>query len=166
MGVVSAYWVSPGVTVVVALLFGLLVGSFLNVVIHRLPRMLEMQWQRQAAELRNEPPAAAEPLNLMVPRSRCPHCGTQIRALHNVPVLSYLALRGRCANCAAPIPLRYPLVELAGGVLAAVAVWHFGLTAAGAGAVLLSFFLVALAFIDLDTQLLPDDMTLPLLWLG
>jgi leader peptidase (prepilin peptidase)/N-methyltransferase len=147
-------------------LFGLLVGSFLNVVIHRLPKMMEADWQAQAAELRGEAAPAAERFNLATPRSRCPHCGTPITALQNVPVVSWLVLRGKCAHCSAPIPVRYPLVEAACGVLAAIAVMTFGATAAGAGALLLTFFLVALAIIDLDTQLLPDDLTLPLLWIG
>jgi leader peptidase (prepilin peptidase)/N-methyltransferase len=147
-------------------LFGLLVGSFLNVVIHRLPKMMEADWQAQAAELRGEAAPAAERFNLMTPRSRCPRCGTPITALQNVPVVSWLLLRGRCAHCGTAIPVRYPLVEAACGVLAAVAILSFGPTAAGLGALALTFFLVALAMIDLDTQLLPDDLTLPLLWLG
>jgi leader peptidase (prepilin peptidase)/N-methyltransferase len=147
-------------------LFGLLVGSFLNVVIHRLPKMMEADWQAQAAELRGESAATVERFNLATPRSRCPHCGTPITVLQNVPVVSWLVLRGRCAHCSAPIPVRYPLVEAACGALAVLAILTFGATAAGAGALVLSFFLVALAMIDLDTQLLPDDLTLPLLWLG
>ncbi|HYF57952.1 MAG TPA: A24 family peptidase [Burkholderiaceae bacterium] len=149
-----------------AAVFGLLVGSFLNVVIHRLPRMMEADWQAQAAELRGEAAPARERFDLIVPRSRCPHCGTAIAAWHNVPVLSWLMLRGRCARCSAPIPVRYPLVEALTGVLAAAAIAVHGAGAAGLGALILSCFLVALAFIDLDTQLLPDDLTLPLLWLG
>ena len=152
--------------VALAGVFGLLVGSFLNVVIHRLPKMMEADWQQQAAELRGETLPERAPFNLLTPRSRCPHCGTAIRPWHNVPVLGWLALRGRCAHCAAPIPVRYPIVEALTGLLAAAAIAAYGATAAGLGALLLTFALVALAFIDLDTQLLPDDITLPLLWLG
>jgi leader peptidase (prepilin peptidase)/N-methyltransferase len=156
----------PAALVAIAGLLGVIVGSFLNVVIHRLPRMMEADWQAQAAELSGEAAPARAAYNLVVPRSACPHCGTAIAARHNVPVLSWLALRGRCAHCSAPIPARYPIVEALTGVLAACAVAQHGPTAAGVGALLLTFFLVALAFIDLDTQLLPDDLTLPLLWLG
>jgi leader peptidase (prepilin peptidase)/N-methyltransferase len=156
----------PPAWVAVATLFGLLVGSFLNVVIHRLPKMMEADWAAQAAELRGETAIEAPRYNLVAPRSACPKCGTQIAAWHNVPVVSWLLLRGRCAHCAAPIPIRYPLVEALTGLLAGSAVAVYGATAAGLGAMLLIFFLVALAFIDLDTQLLPDDLTLPLLWLG
>jgi len=145
---------------------GLVVGSFLNVVIHRLPRMMEADWQQQAAELRGEPPPERERFNLLTPRSRCPHCGTAIRPWHNLPVIGWLALRGRCAHCRAPISVRYPIVEALTGLLAAAAIAAYGATPAGLGALLLTFALVALAFIDLDTQLLPDDLTLPLLWLG
>lgn len=145
---------------------GLLVGSFLNVVIYRLPKMMEADWQQQAAELRGETPPERERFNLMVPRSRCPHCGTAIAAWHNLPVVSWLLLRGRCAHCGASIGIRYPLIEALTGLLAVAAILRFGPTTAGAAALLLTFFLMALAFIDLDTQLLPDDLTLPLLWLG
>jgi leader peptidase (prepilin peptidase)/N-methyltransferase len=156
----------PPAVVGLATVFGLLVGSFLNVVIHRLPKMMEADWEALAAELRGETAVERPPYNLVVPRSACPHCGTQIAAWQNVPVLSWLLLRGRCGHCKAPIPVRYPLVEALTGVLAGCAVAAYGPTAAGLGAMLLVFFLVELAFIDLDTQLLPDDLTLPLLWLG
>ncbi|MBC9073674.1 prepilin peptidase [Thauera sp. CAU 1555] len=149
-----------------AALLGLFVGSFLNVVIHRLPRMLERDWHAQAAELRGEEPPAAERFNLATPRSRCPHCGHLITALENIPVISYLVLRGRCRHCSAPISGRYPVVELLSAALAGYAAWHFGFGLAAAGAIVFLWVMVALAFIDLDTQLLPDDLTLPLLWLG
>ncbi len=149
-----------------AALFGLLVGSFLNVVIHRVPKMLEREWAQQAAELRGEAPADADVYNLLVPRSHCPSCDHPIGALENVPLLSWLWQRGRCTSCGAPIPARYPLVEAATAVLSATAIWHFGFTAAGIGAVLFTWFLIALTFIDFDTQLLPDSMTLSLLWIG
>ena len=158
---------SPALAVTTALVFGLVIGSFLNVVIHRLPKMMEMEWEAQAAELRGEEHAApAQPFNLLVPRSRCPVCGHQLGVLENIPLLSWLFQRGRCTACGTAISARYPLVELAAGLLSALAIWQFGATWAGLGAVLLTFTLIALTFIDFDTQLLPDSMTLPLLWLG
>ncbi len=150
----------------VGALLGLFVGSFLNVVIHRLPRMMERDWQAQAAELRGEPVEQAERFNLATPRSRCPHCGHLIGALENIPVLSYLVLRGRCGHCGAGISMRYPIVEAFTALLSGYAAWHFGFGVAAAGALLFIWTMVALAFIDVDTQLLPDDLTLPLLWLG
>ncbi|HEY6897732.1 MAG TPA: A24 family peptidase [Rhodocyclaceae bacterium] len=146
--------------------FGLLVGSFLNVVIHRLPKMMERDWACQCAELRGEEIVAAAPFNLAVPRSRCPHCGHAIGALENIPLLSYLVLGGKCRGCQAPISIRYPLVEALTGLLFAFAAWRFGLSLAGIGALLLIGASIALAFIDFDTQLLPDDITLPLMWAG
>lgn len=150
----------------VGALLGLFVGSFLNVVIHRLPRMMERVWHAQAAELRGEPVEPAERFNLATPRSRCPHCGHLIGALENIPVLSYLVLRGRCGHCGAGISMRYPIVEAFTALLSGYAAWHFGFGVAAAGALLFIWTMVALAFIDVDTQLLPDDLTLPLLWLG
>ena len=145
---------------------GLLVGSFLNVVIHRLPLMMERDWLGQCAELRGEEPAAQEPLSLARPRSRCPQCGHAIGALENIPILSWLLLRGRCSACRTPISARYPLVEAATGLLTAFAAAHFGYGWAAAGAIVLIWCLIALTFIDFDTQLLPDSITLPLLWGG
>ncbi|MDR1888714.1 MAG: A24 family peptidase [Zoogloeaceae bacterium] len=147
-------------------LMGLLVGSFLNVVIHRLPRMLQREWRVQCAELQGETLSEEEPFNLATPRSRCPHCGHLITALENIPVISYLFLRGKCKSCRAPISPRYPLIELAAAVLGAAAAWHFGPGWQAAGAVLFLWALLALAMIDLDTHLLPDSITLPLIWLG
>ena len=147
-------------------LLGLFVGSFLNVVIHRLPRMMERDWHAQAAELRGEEPPAGERFNLATPRSRCPHCGHQITLLENIPLVSYLVLRGRCGHCGAGISKRYPIVEAVSALLSAYAAWHFGFGAAALGALLFVWAMVALTCIDLDTQLLPDDITLPLLWLG
>lgn len=147
-------------------LFSLLIGSFLNVVIHRLPKMMEAEWHAQCAELRGETLAESTPYNLAVPRSACPKCGHQITALENIPLLSWLWLRGRCAACSAPIGARYPLVELLTALLSAAVAWKWGFSAQTLGALLLVWTLVALAFIDLDTTLLPDSLTLPLLWLG
>ncbi len=153
----------------VAGLFGLLIGSFLNVVIHRLPLMLERQWRAQCADLAGQAPAAlpeALHLSLVSPRSRCPECAAPIRAIHNVPVLSYMALGGRCASCRAPISLRYPLVELATAIASAAVAWHFGFGLQAALALVFTWYLIALTGIDVDRQLLPDVMTLPLLWIG
>lgn len=147
-------------------LLGLCVGSFLNVVIHRLPKMMEQEWHAQCADLRGEALPAGAALSLARPRSRCPSCGHQITAWENIPVISYLLLKGRCSACSSPISLRYPLIEMASGVLSAYVAWHFGATVQAVGALLLVWSLIALAAIDLDTQLLPDAITLPLLWLG
>jgi leader peptidase (prepilin peptidase)/N-methyltransferase len=156
----------PTVFSVVAGIFGLMLGSFLNVVIHRLPIMMERDWAGQCAELRGEDPPEFEPLSLAKPRSRCPQCGHAISAAENIPLVSWLLLRGRCKGCAAPISVRYPLVELVTGVLFAYAGWHLGFSAAGLGALIFIAALIALTGIDFDTQLLPDDITLPLLWAG
>ena len=145
---------------------GLVIGSFLNVVIHRLPRMLQAEWASQCAELEGRPAPQVPRYNLWVPRSQCPACGASLLVLHNIPVVSYLALRGRCAFCEAPISPRYPLVEASAALLFAWAAARFGWSAAGAGALILTAFLLALALIDADTTLLPDDLTQPLLWLG
>jgi leader peptidase (prepilin peptidase)/N-methyltransferase len=156
----------PAAATAAAAVLGLVVGSFLNVVIHRLPKMLERGWAEQCAELRGETPAAAPPYNLVVPRSACPSCGHRISALENVPVVSWLALRGRCSACGTRISFRYPAVELLAGALAALAIARFGPTWQGLAACLFLWTLVALTFIDYDTQLLPDDLTVPLLWAG
>lgn len=156
----------PAQFAVVAGVFGLIVGSFLNVVIHRLPIMLERDWAGQCAELRGEPAPEFEKLTLAVPRSRCPKCGHAISALENVPVVSWLLLRGRCRGCAAPISWRYPAVEALTGALFAWIAGHYGFGAAAGAAMLFAAVLIALTGIDLDTQLLPDDLTLPLLWAG
>jgi len=161
-----ALFADPAVFALAAGLLGLIVGSFLNVVIHRLPIMMERDWAAQCAELRGETPAAADPLSLSRPRSRCPQCGHPISALENIPVISWLLLRGRCKGCAAPISIRYPLTEAVTGLLFALAAWHFGFTLAGLAALVFVAALIALTGIDFDTQLLPDDITLPLLWIG
>jgi leader peptidase (prepilin peptidase)/N-methyltransferase len=155
-----------------AAVVGLCIGSFLNVVIYRLPKMMERDWRAQCAELgapaggSQAPAAEPERFNLMVPRSRCPNCGHGITALENIPVVSWLILRGKCSACAAPISARYPAVEIAAGAAAAYAAWRYGFSLAALGAMAFCWAMIALAFIDLDTQLLPDDLTLPLLWGG
>jgi leader peptidase (prepilin peptidase)/N-methyltransferase len=152
--------------IAIAVVLGLMVGSFLNVVIHRLPRMMERQWADQCAELRGEPPVSAEPLSLVRPRSRCPHCKRPIAALENIPILSFLLLRGRCKGCGQPIAWRYPIVEALTGLLFGLLAWQFGSGLASWAAMGFVAAMIALAFIDIDTQLLPDDITLPLLWAG
>jgi len=147
-------------------LVGLTVGSFLNVVIHRLPRIMEREWQHQCAELRGEAPPAKETYNLAIPRSKCPHCGHPIAAWENIPVISYLLLKGRCSSCKAGISPRYPIVEFTTALLSAWTAWHFGPTLATLGALVFLWSLIALTGIDFDTQLLPDSITLPLIWLG
>ncbi|HNC52456.1 MAG TPA: A24 family peptidase [Accumulibacter sp.] len=159
--------VDPTVFVVICGVFGLLVGSFLNVVIHRLPKMMERDWRAHCAELSGGKPAPEkETLSLLSPRSRCPNCGHGITAIENVPVLSWMFLRGRCSACQAPISPRYPLVETASGVLCALAACHFAYGWATAGAMLFIWCLLALTCIDLDAHLLPDSITLPMLWAG
>jgi len=196
----------PAAFIGTCLVLGLVVGSFLNVVIYRLPLMLERQWREECAE--NAPPGDAlpgstssagelaasasemasanevtnlpgtapapapaakvrpEPFNLVVPRSACPACHAPIRAIHNVPLLSWLLLRGKCASCAARISARYPLIEALTGVLSALVAWKFGFGWPACAALVLTWYLIALTFIDIDHQLLPDSLTLPLLWLG
>ncbi|HLY96534.1 MAG: prepilin peptidase, partial [Sideroxydans sp.] len=133
---------------------------------HRLPIMMERDWRAQCAELDGKEHPAAPRYNLLVPGSACPHCGHAISAAENIPVLSYLFLRGKCAGCGAAISPRYPIVEAISGILSAYAAWHFGFGLAGLAAIVFIWALIALTFIDFDTQLLPDDITLPLLWLG
>lgn len=157
---------SPALFLAAVFLLGLIVGSFLNVVIHRLPIMLDREWRRQCQEPTKPPPATNEAYNLIVPGSQCPACGRRIAALENIPLLSYVWLGGKCRGCGKRISPRYPIVELVTGLLSVVVAWRFGVTAAAAGALLLTWALVALTVIDYDTQLLPDNITLPLLWLG
>ncbi|VXB29003.1 Leader peptidase / N-methyltransferase [Pseudomonas sp. 8AS] len=149
------------------LLLGLLIGSFLNVVVYRLPKMMQRDWRLQARdvlELPEEP--AGETFNLILPHSSCPHCGHQIKPWENIPVVSYLFLRGKCSSCKAPISKRYPLVELACGLLSAYVAFHFGFGWPAAAMLLLTWGLLAMSLIDCDHQLLPDALVLPLLWLG
>jgi leader peptidase (prepilin peptidase)/N-methyltransferase len=162
----NSLFVDPVVLVFAVGVLGLAIGSFLNVVIHRLPIMMERDWAAQCAELRGEAPPVVEALNLSSPRSRCPNCGHAISPQENIPVISWLMLRGRCSACKTPIAMRYPLVELTTAALFAFAAWHFGLTVATLGTFIFITALIALTCIDYDTQLLPDDITLPLLWLG
>ncbi len=162
---------SPPFFIFLCGLVGLLVGSFLNVVVHRLPKMMEREWRLQCSEINEQLGTKATTVdaivyNLHTPRSACPHCEHKISALENIPVISYLALRGKCRKCGAGISLRYPIVELTSSFLSAYAAWHFGFGLTALAAILFIWALIALTFIDFDTQLLPDDITLPLLWLG
>ena len=156
----------PAVFPWLCLVMGLMVGSFLNVVIYRLPRIMERDWAVQCAELRGEEAPKQEAFNLAVPRSRCPACAHPISALQNIPIASYLALNGKCSACGARISPRYPLVEALSGLASAYAAWHFGFGLAAFAAILFLWCMIALSFIDFDTQLLPDSITLPLLWAG
>ncbi|MCX7195114.1 MAG: A24 family peptidase [Proteobacteria bacterium] len=156
----------PFFFVVMCGIAGLLVGSFLNVVIHRLPKMLEREWHAQCAELNGNETENVPPYNLLMPHSACPHCGHKISALENIPIISYLLLRGKCKDCSSHISARYPIVEAVSGLLSAYVAWHFGFGLAALAALLFIWMLLALTWIDVDTQLLPDDITLPLLWLG
>jgi leader peptidase (prepilin peptidase)/N-methyltransferase len=156
----------PAVLVPVCVFLGLCVGSFLNVVIHRLPKILERQWREECAELSATAAPAAAPYSLWTPRSACPRCGHAIRPIENIPVASYLALGGRCSACRAPISPRYPVVESLAALLAGYIAWRYGFSMAMLGALLFAWTMIALAFIDLDTFYLPDAITLPLLWAG
>ena len=156
----------PAVLPWVALALGLCIGSFLNVVIHRLPKMMEREWRAECAELAGQEPVKEETYNLVVPRSRCPGCGHAITARENIPLLSYLALRGRCSACGTRIGIRYPVVELLAGLAAAYSAWRFGPSLAALGAALFVWFTIALAYIDQETGFLPDALTLLLVWIG
>lgn len=157
---------SPIAWVAITVLLGLLVGSFLNVVIYRLPIMMQYEWESQCAELADQAQQERQTFNLSTPRSRCPHCGHAISAIENIPVLSYLVLKGQCRSCQASISIRYPFIEIITGVASGLAAWHFGFNWACIGSLLLTWSLIALTFIDLDHQLLPDKITLPFVWLG
>lgn len=168
MPLLAVLEIHPPLLIAAASLLGLVIGSFLNVVIHRLPRMLERDWRAQCRELNAQPvdTGLEAPFNLMVPRARCPACGHPITAAENIPVLSYLLLRGRCSACGARISVRYPLVELLTAALSAAVAWRFGPTWQTLAALALTWALVSLSLIDLDHQLLPDIITLPFLWFG
>jgi leader peptidase (prepilin peptidase)/N-methyltransferase len=158
----------PAIFIAVAFAFALLIGSFINVVIYRLPLMMQLEWRDQCKELQDTLPddLPEGPFNLVVPRSRCPACGTQITAWQNIPVLSYLFLGAQCANCKASISLRYPLVEFLTAVLAAICAWHFGFGWEALMAIALTFALVAISLIDVDHQIIPDSIVVPLVWAG
>jgi leader peptidase (prepilin peptidase)/N-methyltransferase len=166
----TAFLDDPSTLVPLVALLGLFIGSFLNVVILRLPRMMEREWQAEMAEFRGDgdavTAAGGERFNLVTPRSRCPHCNHTISALENIPLISYLCLRGRCRHCMAAISARYPLVELLTAALSAYVACRFGVSPITAGMLIFTWIMIALAFIDFDTRLLPDSLTLPLLWMG
>jgi leader peptidase (prepilin peptidase) / N-methyltransferase len=172
MSLITLLAQSPGLFIGTCLLLGLAVGSFLNVVIYRLPIMLDRQWRAQCADVLGEQAVETfvagvpETFNLVVPRSACPACKAPITAAQNIPLLSWLVLRGRCARCRTPISVRYPIVEALTGILSALVAWNFGFGWPALAALVLTWFLIALTCIDLDTQLLPDSLTLPLLWIG
>jgi leader peptidase (prepilin peptidase)/N-methyltransferase len=156
----------PAFFIAFSVLLGLMVGSFLNVVIHRLPKMMEQEWRRNCQEIQGQELASEAAYSLVAPRSACPSCGHKITAWENIPVISYLFLRGKCSACKTSISPRYPLIETLTGVLAGLISWHFGYSAMAVAAWVFTIALIALTFIDFDTQLLPDDITLPLLWFG
>lgn len=168
--VAQVFALYPKTLIFFLFLIGCVVGSFLNVVIYRLPKMMEAEWRQQCTELLDTgDKATAEnsiQFNLAFPSSHCPVCNHSIRAWENIPVISYLFLRGKCSACKAPISLRYPIIELVTGILSAVVIYFFGLSYLGLAALVFTWCLIALTMIDVDTQLLPDDITLPLLWLG
>ena len=159
---------APGdlLATVLACLFGLMIGSFLNVVIYRLPKMMTRESDNYVAHESGLPLPHTERFDLTLPRSACPHCSHRITAIENIPVMSYLVLRGKCRKCKAPISPRYPVIELLTGLLSGFLIWRFGSGLAGLAVLLFAYLLIAMTFIDADTQLLPDDLTLPLIWLG
>lgn len=164
----SIFFAPPGnwLSSIVLGIFGLMVGSFLNVVIYRLPKIMQRESDNYVASESGQQLPHADRFNLMLPRSACPHCGHQITAMENIPIVSYLLIGGKCSACKTPISIRYPLVEFLTGAIATGLIWHFGSGLAGMAALVFACFLIAMTFIDADTQLLPDDLTLPLLWSG
>jgi len=157
---------NSAIFITVSTIIGLMVGSFLNVVIYRLPKMMEREWHNNCLDLQGKEIPAQTSYTLSKPRSACPNCGHKITALENIPIISYLILRGRCHGCKTPISMRYPLIETLTGALIGLISWKFGYSSMALFASIFTFALIALTFIDFDTQLLPDDITLPLLWLG
>ena len=157
---------NSSIFITISIIFGLMVGSFLNVVIHRLPKIMELEWHNNCLELQGKEIPEAIKYTLASPRSACPKCGHMITALENIPIISYLALKGKCRSCKNPIGMRYPLIEALTGILIGLVSWKFGYSSTTLFAWAFTFTLITLTFIDFDTQLLPDDMTLPLLWLG
>jgi len=156
----------PVIFVTFSVIFGLMIGSFLNVVIHRLPKMMEQEWHANCVELQGKEVPEQPKYTIVTPRSACPKCGHQITALENIPIISWLMLGGKCSNCKTKISMRYPLIEALTGALIGLVAYKFGYTYSALFAFIYVFALVTLTFIDFDTQLLPDDITLPLLWLG
>lgn len=155
-----------GMFITLAVVLGLMIGSFLNVVIHRLPKMMEREWHNNCLELQGKEIPEQEKMTLATPRSACPKCGHKITALENIPIISYLVLGGKCKGCKTKISMRYPFVEALTGVLMGLVAWKFGYSYTTLFAWILTIALITLTFIDFDTQLLPDDITLPLMWLG
>jgi leader peptidase (prepilin peptidase) / N-methyltransferase len=166
MSLIALLQDSPMVFISLVSVIGLMMGSFLNVVIYRLPKMMERTWQHQCAELRGETNKELATFNLATPRSVCPHCAHKISILENIPVISYLALRGRCSKCHGHISIRYPIVEVFTALLSGFVAWYFGYAFITFATLIFVWALIALAVIDIDTQLLPDDITLPLVWIG
>ncbi|MDH5358371.1 MAG: A24 family peptidase [Gammaproteobacteria bacterium] len=166
MAIIDLLQSSAPLFITFVIILGLLVGSFLNVVIFRLPIVMEREWLAQCDELKGNKPEIYQPFTLSTPRSRCPHCNHEITALENIPIISYLLLGGKCKQCENPISKRYPTIEALTGLFSGIIAWKFGFDWACVGALLLTWSLIALTFIDVDHQLLPDSITLPLLWLG
>ena len=169
MQALTSLLTTPYLLISLSALIGLLVGSFLNVVIYRLPIMMQLSWRKECADylqIELDEAKPSEPFNLAMPLSRCPDCKTAIKPYENIPVISYIFLRGRCANCNKPIPIRYPLIEVLSAISSAVITYHFGDSIQTLFALPLTWALIAICFIDIDHQLLPDSITLPLLWLG
>ncbi|MGH8265506.1 MAG: prepilin peptidase [Steroidobacteraceae bacterium] len=166
MDIVALLSESPVLFTTIVFVLSLAIGSFLNVVIYRLPIMMDRDWRQQCAELEGRESPALPAFNLFTPRSRCPSCGRQIWAIHNVPVISYVLLRGKCAGCGARISVRYPIIELLTAIMSAAVAWRFGLGWAAWCGMVVTWFLISMSAIDIDTQLLPDNLTLPLCWLG
>lgn len=167
MHILDIFNTYPSAFSIVAGIFGLVIGSFLNVVIHRLPIMLQREWKLQCEEFLEQDSAKEnEPYNLIKPDSNCPHCQHKIRAWENIPVISYIFLRGRCSSCKKPISIRYPIIELLTGLTSGFIAWHFGYSNEALAAIVLTWVLITLSMIDFDTKLLPDIITLPVLWLG
>jgi len=157
---------NPMLFIGISVLFGLMIGSFLNVVIYRLPKMMGQEWHNNCLELQGKKVPASNTFNLLTPRSTCAHCSHKISAAENIPVVSYLWLKGRCRACKSPISLRYPLIEILTAALLGAVSWKFGYSYTTLFAAIFVFALITLTFIDFDTQLLPDDITMPLIWLG
>lgn len=166
MSFITLLQTTPVLFISLCATIGLMVGSFLNVVIFRLPKIMEREWHQQCAELRGETIESLPPLSIVKPRSACPHCKHKITALENIPIISYLVLRGRCSQCKASISPRYPVVEALTCIISGFVAWHFGYGFLSLAALIFVWAMISLAFIDLDTQLLPDGITLPLLWIG